>query len=415
MKKIQKNDALLIILFVLQMGFHTPTGLDEKLSLLGSAFIALILCAGDLKKVEIRFNKEAKLYLVWYTLFFMVCLSTLFFGIRCNETMLKRMLFETFIPTILCLVSICAYLKYDNTNGVRVLENIVYAEVLVAIRAIIYTPIPQFISEMNTMLYGSKLGINYNNFTTSLTLTFCIGLYLMFYAKSKIRGALVFIFFNIMFSGSRKAIIVSILCFIMMYYLTSDRKHFLEKIKKLAIIVAVLAAVVLLIFTNDFMYGLIGNKLLAVINSLGANSVQQSLDASVRGRAMLRETAWETFLQHPIYGVGYYSFMYFNSLGYYAHNNYLEILADLGVIGFAIYYCYYCHYILMAFKIRRKNKWIAESIRPDILVIVFIVSVLILEYGQVTYFRMFMLTPFMTVSVVSYHMYLEEIRQKERI
>ncbi|WP_415980149.1 O-antigen ligase family protein [Faecalicoccus pleomorphus] len=415
MRKLQKYDVLLIVLFVLQMGFHTPTGVDEELSLGGSIFITLLLCAGDLKYGKIRLNREAKHYCIWYTLFFVLCLSTLFFGVTCNKTMLKRMLFETFIPSILCLMSICAYLKRAESGGIGLLQNIVYAEVFVAIRAIIYTPIPQLIREMNTMLYGSNLGVNYNNFTTSLTLTFCIGLYLAFYAKSRIRGALIFIFCNILFSGSRKAIIVSILCFMMMYYLTSERKHVQEKIKKIAIILVAISAIVFLVFTNEFMYDLIGSKLLAVINSIGTSNIQQSLDASVRGRAMLRETAWETFLQHPLYGVGYYSFMYFNSLGYYAHNNYLEILADLGIIGFAIYYCYYCYCILMAFKMRKRNKSIEYSVRPDILLFVFILGVLILEYGQVTYFRMFMLVPFMTVILGSYHIYSEEVWGKERV
>lgn len=413
MRKLQKYDLLLIILFVLQIGFHTPKAIDEKLSLGGSIFITLLLCAGDLKHGKIRLNKEARRYLIWYTLFFVICVSTLFLGITCNKNMLQRMLFETFIPSVLCLVSICVYLKSAESGGVGLLENVVYAEVFVAIRAIIYTPIPQFIREMNTMLYGSKLGVNYNNFTTSLTLTFCIGLYLMLYAKSQIRGVLLFIFCNILFSGSRKAIIVSILCFILMYYLKSDRKCIQEKIKKALTIIAVVAIVIFVVLTNEFMYNLIGRKLLAVINSIGASSVKESFDASVRGRAMLRETAWETFLEHPLYGVGYYSFMYFNSLGYYAHNNYLEILADLGVIGFTIYYCYYFHCIMMALKMRKYNVNIKDSIRPDILLFVFTLGVLILEYGQVTYFRMFMLVPFMTVIFGSYNINLKEIRKRE--
>lgn len=411
--KITKiNDILMMILFVLQLGFHTPTGFDEQLSLICSILITIILCIGNWKEGKIKFSGEARRYLMWYSFFFALCLSTLFLCVNCDKVMLKRMLFETFIPVVLCLFSICAYMNREDKRGVDLLKNIVYAEVFVAIRAILYTPILQYINTMNTRLYGSDLGISYNNFSTSLTLVFGIALYLIFYEKSKIRIAATFIFLNILFSGSRKALIVSTLFFLLMFFLTSDRKDLLKKAKKIFIIMAWLAIISIYIFTNDFMYSLIGTKLQNVILAFGLNKSLGLHDSSIEARNILRETAWNIFLQHPILGVGYYGFKDYNYWGYYAHNNYLEILADLGMIGFVVYYSYYCHCLFLAFKMKLKNKWITNSIRPDILLSVFVICFVILEYGQVTYFRMFALVPFMVVCLASYHINLDEVKQR---
>lgn len=74
----------------------------------------------------------------------------------------------------------------------------------------------------------------------------------------------------------------------------------------------------------------------------------------------------------PIWGYGFDSFKYYNRLMtghfYYSHNNYIELLYDLGIIGFAIYYWFYWKLFYVAWK--GKNSCTPE-IRAFVIGIVF--------------------------------------------
>lgn len=52
----------------------------------------------------------------------------------------------------------------------------------------------------------------------------------------------------------------------------------------------------------------------------------------------MMETAWKMFSQKPILGWGWNAFAILAGYGYYCHNNYLEIMVSMGIVGFLIYY-----------------------------------------------------------------------------
>lgn len=69
---------------------------------------------------------------------------------------------------------------------------------------------------------------------------------------------------------------------------------------------------------------------------------QSGLDKSDQIRVMALESGIDYFLSNPVFGVGFYNFsVLFNQdtgINIYAHNNFIETAADLGIIGFYIYY-----------------------------------------------------------------------------
>jgi len=67
---------------------------------------------------------------------------------------------------------------------------------------------------------------------------------------------------------------------------------------------------------------------------------EPEFDPSAEGRFDLWDSALEMFKQNPLFGAGYRSFSYIHHID--THNNFLKILAELGIIGFLIYlYLYY--------------------------------------------------------------------------
>jgi O-antigen ligase len=59
------------------------------------------------------------------------------------------------------------------------------------------------------------------------------------------------------------------------------------------------------------------------------------------GRFEIWENGLSLFIDNPFFGVGWYNFLYYNVNSFdrfnYAHNTFLEVLVELGMVGFAIY------------------------------------------------------------------------------
>lgn len=137
----------------------------------------------------------------------------------------------------------------------------------------------------------------------------------------------------------------AILSFIIIYiiYLIMDKKeNVIIKVRK---IVLNLLIITLLFF-------LLSNILNIKIIEIMTDRVQS--DKTGSGRTVLWKYAVTTFLEHPIMGIGINSTLEYNKMAYgtnanhYIHNTYLEVLSELGIIGFFTY-------AIMLFSITKKT------------------------------------------------------------
>ena len=400
--KPKMEDVLICLLMVLQLGFQTNHFYDEDISFVITMIVGLYYLIFYKPKGKIVFSYGSKEYILWYLVFFGVCCMSLVTGKLASMTMFKKLIKNTLLPIIMSGIVFGKYLKNQKYNPTWLLELIVYAEVITCIRVLLYTPLGELISKLDTTLYGHYLGVNYNNFTTPLALVFCIVLYLNMFCKKKMIKSTIFIIINLIISGSRKAIVASIICAVLLYLLKTDRNHVIKKIEQFAKVGILVSVAVIIVYNNSYLRYIVIERVIRAISTLGKEyevlRVAGLGDASSRVRAILREEAWETFTKYPVFGVGYYGFARLNQWGFYAHNNMLDILANLGIVGFVSYYWYYAYQFYVSFRIKRENKRIKNSSRPDILMLSFFVELLIIEYGQITYFRMFALLPILTVA-----------------
>ena len=102
------------------------------------------------------------------------------------------------------------------------------------------------------------------------------------------------------------------------------------------------------------------------------------------------KTGWTAFMESPLIGKGLYaSYKYFAT---YSHNNFIEILMNTGIIGFAIFYYPYMTGIYDFTKINRNEKLYS------VMLVIFL-WVLLGGYGMVTYYSKNSMTLMALVSI----------------
>lgn len=190
---------------------------------------------------------------------------------------------------------------------------------------------------------------------------------------------------NIIFvalTASRKAIIIVALCFVL-YYLFQSKSP-VKFIGKVILIVAGVVLLWLALTKIPFLYDLGGNRLEQMIN--GFMSEDQA-DGSTSFRMSLIEWGFDWFKQKPFFGYGADNFRVLVGRmntwagvgGTYAHNNFIELLVDLGLAGFVIYYSMYVnilHKFIKSFRYKNMQKLVMGCV---------FISIFISEYGIVSY------------------------------
>lgn len=134
------------------------------------------------------------------------------------------------------------------------------------------------------------------------------------------------------FSGSKK-VILSIVVLLFCYYFMRTN-NILGKIKYIILALICIGIIWKMIMEIPLLYEIVGERVDQLIDGL----FYGDYNASDQIRSNLIIQGLELFRQAPLKGIGLLNFEKVNSYGLYAHNNYVEILCDLGILGVIIYY-----------------------------------------------------------------------------
>lgn len=136
----------------------------------------------------------------------------------------------------------------------------------------------------------------------------------------------------IIFSGSRKAILIPLIGYFAYYYLRNPRRV----LKGLIINLMVLFAVLIILLKIDFFYKFVGYRIEPIIDFLMGREYDEG---SLETRVGFIQLAWKESINSPIIGHGLGTFSLLpKAYGTYSHNNYTEILYSLGWLGLLVYY-----------------------------------------------------------------------------
>jgi O-antigen ligase len=206
---------------------------------------------------------------------------------------------------------------------------------------------------------------------------FSIILLTYLFIKSKKRVYLFAIFFEfipLFFFDSRMGLLISIIgIFLFLFF---DKKI---TPKLLTIISTGALILILIIFTFNENFALQLKEMLLFF------STSELKDSNLISRKQFIATGFEIFKRYPILGIGLNNFRFYselhNGIDLYSHNNYIEILSGLGIIGFIIYYWIFLR-ILFRLLIAYRKKVKSSELN---LAITLTIALLLIQVGTVIY------------------------------
>ncbi|MEX2534100.1 MAG: O-antigen ligase family protein [Trueperaceae bacterium] len=218
------------------------------------------------------------------------------------------------------------------------------------------------------------LGGNSNELAIQLSLT--AFLLLMVWRRSFLVGAaaLSLIVIATVTSGSRKMV------FVWLTYLLLLSRWLTMGVKRSTLIAAVAllmvpASVLVLINTRETWLAPIEN--LTVYQRLDRAIAGEDSSANLRGN--LIEDAFEQWSYSPLWGHGVDQFRWLNPYRVYSHNNFTEVLANLGIVGLILFYSIHVNLLW-----RTTSQARAGSGRSW-LVLAFVLMLLMMDLARVSY------------------------------
>ncbi len=197
-----------------------------------------------------------------------------------------------------------------------------------------------------------------SNALALLSSTFCVisVTYLYMYEDGFFKRNIVYLslfisLFFLVISGSRGGVISFTVFLIILYF--SKFSNFLN-LKFLAITSLLF---LILIFNFSYISQLpFFQRLLLLPQALGFEFFDYEYDAALRmaaddTRINLADITFDKFFENPLLGYGIYSFGYFSEFSY-THNNFLEIIFSLGVLGVFLFYFPFFYILLKTFLIK---------------------------------------------------------------
>lgn len=197
----------------------------------------------------------------------------------------------------------------------------------------------------------------------------------LFRRDKKIILGYIFPILMILASQSKKAI----LCVLLGLFLMLIMKYRHKKIAGL--LVLCFAGVAVIYISQLPAFSAIMRRFTNALGTMTENNLD-SRDWSTYYRMQMIEEGINLFKQHPLIGYGTDTYQFVSSFGTYSHNNYIELLANNGLIGFIAYYWVYLIIIVMLLK-----RVIQLNDDRAIILLALAVEQLLMDYGSVNYYN----------------------------
>lgn len=337
---INKSILFLLILSIYIFNAKAEGRNYISLILLGVLFIYFLL--NTLKTGSIKISKIFK----WYFTFSFLSLMSFIFSIMPQNSFEKISSFSFNLIMILILS--------NYIDSLEKLEDILKILVVCGfINALILLMGTNYSQVTTYNRAGNQIG-NVNLIAMQITYSL-ISLFII-YRKQAYKGKYTLMGMSmviaILFTGSRKGI-MSIVLFLALIMIFKDIKNIIKSTRNIIIGVIIIVILLTIVMNNDFLYTVLGSRIEEMINMITGNNVTER-SLNIRNDMITLGLEW--FKYRPIwgYGIDTYKVIYnsFYGIDFYAHNNYIELLVDLGIVGVLYFYSRYIVYIIKFIKIK---------------------------------------------------------------
>lgn len=319
--------------------------------------------------------------LIWFALFTAVSFASLLYSPE------KKILDGTFYLLIVALILVFCLSQYKIDQ--HMVKKILWSYTLASpLMLLILLVTGKLTAQADSGRLGEELFGNANIMAFIIMASVLYALWLFVYGESGVAkkavliASIAFNYYGMFLSGGRKYIVVPILFLYILLLFRRDKNGRTHLIKYTVIIAVIAVGVYLLIMKVPAFYEIIGSRMESLLGFMGGD--YQDADGSTLIRAQMIEMGLKKWPESPVWGHGFDSFKYYNrevtGHFYYSHNNFVEMLYNGGLIGFAAYYWIYLKYFVAAYK--SKN---TISIAARAFVIAMVLSMLVYEYGAINY------------------------------
>lgn len=282
--------------------------------------------------------------LTWFLLFVVACFISISYSYARNASISRTLrMFELFI------MCIAIYQQLDSKDNLDThIMLYVWAGTLAAIYLMSFSDRTQRIGDV--VGDANQIGITFAFAAT-------MALYLLKKKKKIIYLLSISVLtIAILLTGSRAALILIVLSIISNIYISAfqNRWSFLKVIVMTIVIVGILVGGLYMILNVESLYRTIGIRVLSFYQiTNGKESVYHETSTFTRMKYM--QSAFEWFLQSPIWGHGINSYQAYNrdfvfGVSAFSHCDYVELLSALGIIGAVIFFCPFLFFLRPMFS-----------------------------------------------------------------
>lgn len=360
--------------------------------------------------IQILKNKVLKCSkgLLPYLVFLTFCFLSLFGAYNIDDSLEK---IKTLITLLLFLVSLVNFIQKDDNNIKFFLSLVSKVTVLASVYILI-----------NFDWSNRATGIIGDCNQVAAYMSYGLTILILGYKErivSKywfIFGLPLILFVNIL-SGSRSGLIVSVLGVVLFLFNSNRKGNFNKKnvIKNLMTIIICITIVSFIyeqIMTNETLYKLIGSRYTSFFEIMSGKKSSIN-ETSTTTRLFMLNLAWERFtLNIKTFflgnGIGFFASYFETQPGgwnAFCHNNYLELLSGIGILGAISYYYIYFKYIKKYIRSSKNNYNRAGMI--------IIIQMLLMHLFVVFYYQK---CEYIFISIIIYLLYIrkENINEEKK-
>lgn len=338
-------------------------------------FLVMSLYLGLTKKLNLTicFDKFQKNVV----LFAMFCILSSLWGICSAQSISKGI---TILQILVFLIPVYSYLK--QLGSIQPLINaLIYNSLIGVFFTFKFYGLDVIVQ---TLMHGSRLPNTFSNVNTIGQLAMYGVILLLFQVRFEKFSKLWLLacvpsVVALTATGSRKALFGLIIGVVYIVSINDDNNFSVNKILKMIIRIMLICVCVYFVLSLPIFNG-INERMISLFNML---TEKGTYDHSAWLRKQFKIIGLEYFYRKPILGNGIAcsgvilgSTMSWST---YFHDNYVELLAGGGIVGLIVYYNIYAYLILNILKNKKKSNLTK-------LILMLIGLVLILDYGQVTYY-----------------------------
>ena len=319
-----------------------------------ASLILMVISCVDRKK-NTFFLPLRSGYLIYLYAFFLFCVMSMLWA----EDPTRTIVIVRGMIIILIEMTVIYSCHFNCFSLDRLLKSILYGGYTVIIYAILRYGWSTILYSLSEDMRISNQVLNANTIGMCAAYSIVVNFYYIIYEKLKATDVLIVLAtFSIAASGSRKAIVIVIVGVLMLIFFRNLQNKSLADTLITGTVGLTGAVGIMVVLSRLEVFKVLKTRM-AALWSVISGTAERGTTGYIR--MVYNQTGIELFKEHPVLGIGlhngsryighYYGHVHF-------HNNFVELLACGGIIGFLFYYSMYIYLFaayLLLFKARTRE------------------------------------------------------------